>query len=309
MVDSVSPKAEALIPNVSTVVVAQDEVIRLAVISLLASGHLLLNDLPGVGKTLLASSIARSIGSTFKRVQFTPDLLPTDITGAAVYNQTKESFQFIPGPVFANVVLADEINRTSSRTQSALLEAMGEGQITVDGQTHILDRPFWVVATQNEVDPCGTFPLPHAQLDRFLISLSIGYPDDAQQVAILERSEYGDPLPSAVLTPQEVSQMQDLVQRVQVARPVIEYVARILTATREQPEIALGVSPRGGVLLQRAAQACAALDGRSFVTPDDVKAVAEAVIAHRLILAPSSGADPSPREVIADVLATTSVPL
>ena len=243
MVDSVSRKSEALIRNVATVVVAPDEVIRLAVISLLAGGHLLLNDLPGVGKTLLASSIARSIGSTFKRIQFTPDLLPTDITGAAVYNQTKESFQFIPGPVFANVVLADEINRTSSRTQSALLEAMGEGQVTVDGQTHVLDRPFWVVATQNEVDPYGTFPLPHAQLDRFLISLSIGYPDDAQQVAILERSEHGDAVAGAVLTPQDVREMQDLVQQVQVARPVKEYVARILTATREQPEIALGVSP------------------------------------------------------------------
>ena len=305
----VSHNAESLIQNVSTVVVAQDTVIRLGIASLLASGHLLLNDLPGVGKTLLARSIAQSIGATFKRVQFTPDLLPMDITGASIYDQAHGQFHFTPGPIFAHVVLADEINRASSRTQAALLEAMGEGQVTVDGQTYPLDQPFWVVATQNEVDSYGTFPLPHAQLDRFLMSLSIGYPSDEEQVAILERSEHGEHMPSAVLTPQEVRQMQDQVRQVKVAQPVKEYIARILAATRQYPEVALGVSPRGGVQLQRAAQAWAALGGRTYITPDDVKTVAAPVLAHRLILAPSSGADLSPQDVVSAVMEQVPVPM
>ena len=287
---------------------AQDEVIRLGVASLLARGHLLLNDLPGVGKTLLARSIAHSIGASFKRIQFAPDLLATDITGASIYDQAQGEFHFIPGPVFAHVVLADEINRASSRTQSALLEAMGEGQVSADGQTYPLAQPFWVVATQNEVDPYGTFPLPHAQLDRFLMSLSIGYPSDEQQVTILERSEHGDTVPPTLLTTQEVSQMQDQVQQVAVARPVKEYIARIVAATRQYPEIVLGVSPRGGVQLQRAAQAWAALDGRSFVTPDDVKAVAKAVLAHRLILTFASPTDHSPEVVVGTLLEEVPVP-
>ena len=209
---SFSHKAESLVENVASVVVARPEVLRLSITALLAAGHLLLNDLPGVGKTLLARSIARSMGAVFNRIQFTPDLLPTDITGASIYNQARGDFQFVPGPIFGNIILADEINRASTRTQSALLEAMGERQVTVDGQTYPLGQPFWVIATQNEVDAYGTFPLPHAQVDRFLMSLSIGYPNDEQQVTILERSEHEEPMLSEVLTAQEVCQMQEMVQ-------------------------------------------------------------------------------------------------
>ena len=306
--DKVSDKAEAVIRNVATVVVARDRVIRLGVASLLAGGYLLLNDLPGVGKTLMARSIAQSVGATFKRIQFTPDLLPTDITGASIYDQSEREFHFVPGPLFAQVVLADEINRASSRTQSALLEAMGERQVTVDGETYPLGQPFWVVATQNQVDPYGTFPLPHAQLDRFLMSLQIGYPSDEEQVDILERSEHGDPVPSEVLNPDDVCLLQDYVQQVEVARPVKEYISRILTATREHPDIALGASPRGGVQLQRAAQAWAALEGRSFVIPDDVKAVVTPVLDHRLIITTSSAADLTPAEVVDSVIRAVPVP-
>ena len=307
--DVVSDKAEAVIRNVATVVVARERVIRLGVTSLLAGGHLLLNDLPGVGKTLMARSIARSIGATFKRIQFTPDLLPTDITGASIYDQSEREFHFVPGPLFAQVVLADEINRASSRTQSALLEAMGERQVTVDGETYPLGQPFWVVATQNQVDPYGTFPLPHAQLDRFLMSLQIGYPSDEEQVDILERSEHGDPVPSEVLSPEDICQLQDHVQQVEVARPVKEYISRILAATREHPDIVLGASPRGGVQLQRASQAWAALEGRSFVIPDDVKAVVTPVLDHRLIITPSSAADQTSADVVDSVLQEVPVPV
>ena len=307
--DTVSNKAEAIIQNVATVVVAPERVIRLGVASLLAGGHLLLNDLPGVGKTLLAKSIAQSIGATFKRIQFTPDLLPTDITGASIYDQNRREFHFVRGPVFSQVVLADEINRASSRTQSALLEAMGERQVSVDGETYPLGQPFWVVATQNQVDPYGTFPLPHAQLDRFLMSLRIGYPSEEEQVDILERSEHGDPVPSQVLGPQDICELQDHVQQVEVARPVKEYISRILAATREHPDIVLGASPRGGVQLQRAAQAWAALEGRSFATPDDVKAVVTPVLDHRLIITPSSASDRTPADVVDSVMEKIPVPV
>ena len=305
---SFSHKAESLVENVASVVVARQEVLRLSITALLAAGHLLLNDLPGVGKTLLARSIARSMGAAFNRIQFTPDLLPTDITGASIYNQARGDFQFVPGPIFGNIILADEINRASTRTQSALLEAMGERQVTVDGHTYPLGQPFWVIATQNEVDAYGTFPLPHAQVDRFLMSLSIGYPNDEQQVTILERSEHEEPMFSEVLTAQEVCQMQEMVQQVEVARPVKEFIARILAASREHPETALGVSPRGGVQLQKAAQAWAAIQGRSYVIPDDVKAVALPVLSHRIVLVASSSLS-SPRELVDRVLEEVPVPL
>jgi MoxR-like ATPase len=228
------------------------------------------------------------MGAVFKRVQFTPDLLPSDITGASVYNQSQGKFQFVPGPIFANVVLADEINRASTRTQAALLEAMGEGQVTVDGQSYPLPHPFWVVATQNDVDPYGTFPLPHAQLDRFLMLLSIGYPSTEEQVLILDRNQHGDPASARMLNAQEVGEMQAQVRDVEVARPVKEYIARLLLATRQHPDSRLGGSPRAGVQLQRAAQAHAAMAGRGYLTPEDVKAVAAPVLAHRIILSPEA---------------------
>ena len=299
--------ADTLVRNVSTAVVAPDEVIRLSVVSLLAGGHLLLTDLPGMGKTLLARSLAHSIDGSFKRIQFTPDLLPTDITGASIFHQGEGRFEFLQGPIFANVVLADEVNRASARTQSALLEAMAEDQVTADGKSYRLPEPFWVVATQNIVDDYGTFPLPQAQLDRFLMSLSIGSPTSAEQVQILERNERGDPVVKPVLTTSRIREMQSAVREVPVARPVKEYIANIVVATRQHPLLALGVSARGGVLLQRAAQALAALRGDEYVTPDHVKAVANPVMAHRIILSPSAGL--SARDAIDQVVKSVPVPL
>ncbi|MCH7706238.1 MAG: AAA family ATPase [Chloroflexi bacterium] len=298
--------ADALIANVSGAVVAPAEVIQLSVVSLLSGGHLLLNDLPGMGKTLLARSLAYSIEGSFKRIQFTPDLLPTDITGSSIYNQGASQFDFIPGPVFANVVLADEINRASTRTQSALLEAMAESQVTVDGHSYPLPDPFWVVATQNEVDGYGTFPLPQAQLDRFIISLTIGYPDPAEQVTILERNRMGDPVVEPVLTISHIRDMQAQVREIEVARPVREYLSSILAATRSHPQIELGASPRSGVQLQIAAQALAALRGDSFVTPEHIKAVALPVLRHRIIPAPS--ATLSVEDAISETIQSIPVP-
>lgn len=298
--------ADALIANVSGAVVAPADVIQLSVVSLLSGGHLLLNDLPGMGKTLLARTLAYSIEGSFKRIQFTPDLLPTDITGSSIYNQGEGRFDFIPGPVFANVVLADEINRASTRTQSALLEAMAEGQVTVDGHSYPLPDPFWVVATQNEVDGYGTFPLPQAQLDRFIISLTIGYPDPVEQVTILERNRQGDPVVEPVLTTSRIRDMQSQVRDVEVARPIMEYLSSILAATRNHPQITLGASPRSGVQLQIAAQSLAALRGDSFVTPEHVKAVALPVLRHRIVPAPS--ATLSVEDAISDTIQAVPVP-
>lgn len=298
--------ADALIANVSGAVVAPAEVIQLSVVSLLSGGHLLLNDLPGLGKTLLARSLAYSIDGSFKRIQFTPDLLPTDITGSSIYNQGEGRFDFVWGPVFANVVLADEINRASTRTQSALLEAMAESQVTVDGHSYPLPDPFWVVATQNEVDGYGTFPLPQAQLDRFMISLTIGYPDPDEQVTILERNRQGDPVVEPVLTTTTIRDMQSQVRDVDVVRPIMEYLSSILAATRSHPQIALGASPRSGVQLQIASQALAALQGDLFVTPEHIKAVALPVLRHRIIPAPS--ATMSVEDAISETIESIPVP-
>ncbi len=304
--ESLLDGVETLVRNVSSAVVARPEVIRLSVASLLAGGHLLLNDLPGVGKTLLARSLASSIGGSFNRIQFNPDLLPTDITGSSIFHQANGRFEFIPGPIFANVVLADEVNRSSTRTQSALLEAMAEGQVTADGETYPLPEPFWVVATQNEVDSYGTFPLPQAQLDRFTMSLSIGDPSTDDQVSILERNQTGDPGVEAVLSRDDVWEMQRQVRDVEVARPVREYLANVLVASRDHRELKLGASSRGGVLLQRAAQAEAAMRGSTFVAPEHVKSVVIPVLAHRVIPAPNAAM--GPEDVIRDILQTVPVP-
>ena len=299
--------ADGLVRNVSKAVVARGEVIRLSVASLLAGGHLLLNDLPGSGKTLLARSLARSLGVSFKRIQFNPDLLPTDITGSSVFNRVENRFEFVEGPIFANVVLADEINRTSTRTQSALFEAMAEGQVTADGRSYSLPDPFWLVATQNEVDAYGTFPLPHAQIDRFMMSLNIGNPSEDEQVEILERNQRGDPLVEPILDGESIREMQAEVREVGIARPVREYLARILVATRNHPAITLGVSSRGGVHLQRSAQAVAAMQGDGFVAPEHIKAVATPVMTHRVIATP--GAATSSREAIRAVVDSVRVPI
>ncbi len=259
--------------------------LRLILAALIARGHLLLEDVPGVGKTLVAKALARSLATDFKRIQCTPDLLPSDVTGSSLYDQRRQEFVFVPGPLFAHVALVDEINRATPRTQSSLLEAMAEGQITTDGVTRPLEQPFFVIATQNPVETVGTFPLPEAQLDRFLFSLSLGYPGYASEVLILEREEHDNPLDGIqpALSLDDVLRLQESVLRVEVARPLKEYIIRLIGATRNHPEVILGVSPRGGVAIQRAAQAMALLNGRDFVIPDDVKTVAPAAMAHRLI--------------------------
>lgn len=279
----VAPAARALIANIRRVVVAREHTLRLAAIGLLCDGHILLEDVPGVGKTLLAKTLAISIEATFKRIQFTPDLLPADITGSSVYKPASGEFSFVPGPIFANVVLGDEINRATPRTQSAMLEAMAERQVSADGATYPLPRPFCVIATENPVETYGTFPLPEAQLDRFLLTLSLGYPDLEQTVEILDREEHEEPSAGIVLTCGEVLRAQAAVRAVNVATTVKRYIAALTEATRQHAEVVLGVSPRGAVALQRAAQANAGLEGRDFVLPDDVKAMAPSVLSHRII--------------------------
>ncbi len=276
---------ERLQDNVTQVVVVEPSALGLILTTILARGHLLLEDVPGMGKTLVAKTLARSISASFKRIQCTPDLLPSDITGTSIYNQQEQRFVFVPGPLFAQLVLVDEINRATPRTQSSLLESMAERQVTVDGREHVLEEPFFLTATQNPVETSGTFPLPEAQLDRFLISLSLGYPQFEDEVLILEREEHGDPLSNieAVLSPGDIVALQDVVRDIGVVRPLKEYIVQLLIATRRHPDVLLGVSPRGGVALQRAAQAMALLNHRNFVTPDDIKAVAKGVLAHRMI--------------------------
>ncbi|MBI4284018.1 MAG: MoxR family ATPase [Chloroflexi bacterium] len=300
-------QVQAVVDNIRKVVVASPEVIKLSLLGLLCQGHVLLDDFPGVGKTLLAKALAESLQANFKRIQFTPDLLPTDITGSSIYNPANGDFKFVPGPIFANIVLADEINRSSPRTQSALLEAMGEGYVTFDGITRPLPRPFFVIATRNLAEAHGTFPLPQSQLDRFLLSFGIGYPKREEEVEILERHEHGETNISPVLTASDIVSMQEQIYQVAVARPVKEYIANIVSETRESAEIIVGVSPRGSVFLQRAAQARAAMEGRDFATPDDVKAVAPAVLRHR-ILPRASESDASARCIEA-ILSTVPVPL
>jgi len=280
--------ARRLISNIERVIMGKREAIRLAVIALLADGHLLIEDVPGVAKTMLARSLARSLGATFRRIQCTPDLLPTDITGLSVFNQKTGEFEFNPGPVMANIVLADEINRAPPRTQSALLEAMGERQVTVDGVTRQLARPFCVIATENPIEYEGTFPLPEAQLDRFLLRMTIGYPSAESESDILLRLQLIHPVEEIqqVVTADELLTAQQEVRQVFVHQKVRDYVVRLVQATRTHPDTALGASPRGSLGLLRCAQARAACDGMSFLVPDQVKALLVPTLAHRLILTP-----------------------
>ena len=275
-----------IIENVSHVIVGKEHSIELLLVALLADGHVLIEDIPGLGKTLIAKSLARSIGASFKRVQFTPDLLPGDITGFNVYDQQACHFTFQPGPVMTHVLLADEINRTIPRTQSSLLESMEERQVTVDGKTYGLPHPFFVMATQNPIELEGTFPLPEAQLDRFLLRLRLGYPGQQEEIAILERFREKDPLRELepVATPEQIAELQEARKRIHVSQPVKEYITSIVGATRRSSSLRLGASPRGSLSLMRAGQAMAALRARDYVLPDDVKSLAIPVLAHRLIL-------------------------
>jgi MoxR-like ATPase len=287
-------------------------VIDLALVAILCEGHVLLEDVPGTGKTMLARSIAASLGCTFRRVQFTPDLLPSDVTGINYFNQKAQEFEFRPGPVVSQVVLADEINRATPRTQSALLEAMQERQITIDGETYPLPRPFLVMATQNPIELEGTFPLPEAQVDRFLLKLPIGYPTEKEEHDILLRFEREDPLETleAVTTPDELIEMQRQAREVRVEESVRGYIVDVARATREYREIQLGASPRGTLALYKCAQALAAIRGREYVLPDDVKLLAPYVLTHRIMISPATRLRGRQlADVLMDVIDTVPVPV
>jgi len=308
----ISDVAQKIIDNVETVIVGKHGVVEQATLALLCQGHVLIEDVPGVGKTALAKALARSVGCSFRRIQFTPDLLPSDVTGVSIYNQKTGEFEFRAGPVMAQIVLADEINRATPKTQSALLESMEEHQITVDGVTHPLPIPFLVMATQNPIEYEGTFPLPEAQLDRFLLRLSLGYPDASDEMLILGRQQISHPLDmlQQVVQVDELLEAQMAVRRdVYVDRLIRQYIVAIVGATRQHPDVYLGASPRGSLGLFRTAQALAALRGRDYVIPDDIKWLAEPVLAHRLIVNPAARIkNVSAREVIAEVLETVPIP-
>lgn len=302
--------SQRILASVNTVIDGKSDAARLALTVLLAQGHLLLEDVPGVGKTLLAKTLARTIDCTVSRIQFTPDLLPSDITGVSIYNQSTRLFEFRPGAVFANIVIGDEINRASAKTQSALLECMEEHQVTVDGDSYQLDEPFMVVATQNPIEMEGTYPLPEAQRDRFMARISMGYPDKDSEIEMLETHQATSPLArvSAVVTAADVAAMIATVQHVYVSQAVKEYTVSLGRATRESPLLRLGASPRSMLQLLRAAKATAALDGRDFVLPDDVVSVAESVLAHRIILErKAAGSGETPHGVIRGILSRLPV--
>ena len=286
----VGPRAQRVIDQVETVIVGKTETVRRAVVALLCSGHLLIEDVPGTGKTMLARAMARSLDCTFKRIQFTPDLLPSDITGTSVFNQKTGEFVFHPGPVFANIVLADEINRATPKTQSSLLECMEEFQVSVDGVTHELPAPFFVIATQNNIEHQGTYPLPEAQLDRFVMRVGMGYPSKADEVRILDHQEHGHPIHSAhsVVSGDEVMEMKAAVRGVRAGEAVREYIVELVDATRHHPMLLLGASTRAALDLLHSSQALAALRGRPYVLPDEPKELAVSVLAHRLILRPEA---------------------
>jgi MoxR-like ATPase len=282
----ISETAARLSQNIQEVIVGKNEIIELTLIAMLCEGHLLLEDVPGTGKTTLAKTIAKSLGCSFQRIQFTPDLLPSDVTGIYYYNQKAQEFEFRPGPIFSQILLADEINRATPRTQSALLEAMQEGQSTVDIVTHHLPRPFLVMATQNPIELEGTFPLPEAQLDRFLMKIGLGYPDEAEENDILLRFERSDPLQTleTVADPRSILKMQAEIRSVRVEASVRNYIVSICRSTRSHPDIELGASPRATMALYRSCQALAAIRGREYVLPDDAKILAPYVLTHRLII-------------------------
>ena len=303
--------AKTILDNVEQVIVGKREAIELAVIALISKGHLLIEDAPGVGKTMLARSLAKSLDCTFKRIQFTPDMLPGDITGVSVYNQKTEDFEFRPGPVMAQIVLADEINRATPKVQSALLECMDERQITVDGITHKMPVPFHVVATRNPIEYEGTFPLPETQLDRFLLRVNLGYPSASDEITIMEAQQHSHPIEhlEPVATDADVEMFQTAVKDIYVDDLIKEYIASLVEATRNHPSIFLGASPRASLALFRTAQAHALLQGRDYVLPDDVKTLAEAVLAHRLIIRLTDASlDRSGRATVAELLETVPVP-
>ena len=303
--------ANRVASNVERVIVGKHREVQLVLVALLCKGHVLIEDVPGVGKTVLAKSISRSIGCTFRRIQFTPDLLPSDVTGVSVFDQGSGQFEFRPGPVIAQIVLADEINRATPKTQSSLLEAMEEAQVTVDGITRPLPNPFVVLATENPIEYEGTFPLPEAQLDRFLVRLSLGYPGRNNEIDVLERQSKVHPLDALeqVVTVEELIEAQDAIKDVHVERLILEYIVALVEASRNHDDVYLGASPRGSLALYNTSRAWAALQGRDYVIPDDVKEMAEPSLAHRLIMSPAARMkNIDSRLVVRELLTTTPVP-
>ena len=309
--DELAVTTGLIIESIERVIEGKPGVVKLALTVLLSEGHLLIEDVPGVGKTMLAKALARTIDCSVRRVQFTPDLLPSDVTGVAVYNQETREFEFKPGAIFANIVVGDEINRASPKTQSALLECMEERQVTVDGITYTLSSPFMVVATQNPIEMEGTYALPEAQLDRFTARISMGYPSTAAELAMLDSHGITNPLDdlSPVTDAMEIVKLVDTVRRIYVSDPVRRYAVELVNATRKSPDIRLGASPRATLQLLRASRAVAALEGRDYVLPDDIKMLAEPVLAHRIMLSSEAQvARRSTRQVIADLLARIPIP-
>ncbi|MBA3875764.1 MAG: AAA family ATPase [Anaerolinea sp.] len=301
---------DRVLANVERVIVGKHREVRFALVALLCRGHLLIEDVPGTGKTVLAKAIAKSLGCTFRRIQFTPDLLPSDVTGLSIYNQKTQEFEFRPGPIMSQVVLADEINRATPKTQSSLLECMEERQATVDGTTWAMPDPFLVIATQNPIEYEGTFALPEAQLDRFMLRIKLGYPQPVEEIVILDEQKRHHPIEEleTVCSVEELREMQAAVREVYVDPSVAEYIVRLVGATRTHPDVYLGASPRGSIALYRAGQALAGLLGRDYVLPDDVKALAEPALAHRLIIKTSSSIhDVHPAQVVAELLEATPI--
>ncbi len=309
--DSARELAQKIIENIEKVIVGKSRAVELGVIALMCEGHALIEDVPGVGKTMLARSIARSVGASFKRIQFTPDLLPTDVTGVSIYNQQTGEFEFREGPIIAQMVLADEVNRATPKTQSAMLEAMDERQVTVEGITHSVPRPFMVMATQNPVEYEGTFPLPEAQLDRFLLIISLGYPTIEEELEIIERQQVAHPIESLepVATAQEVTDLQRAIRSIYVDDLVKQYIVNLTDATRSHTDISLGASPRASLAMYRGGQAIALIRGRDFVLPDDVKDLAQPMLSHRMIVSPAARMrGVSSQDVVEIILEQTPVP-
>ena len=310
MVKNVQEPAERVVANVERVIVGKHVEVRMALVALLCEGHILIEDVPGVGKTMLAKALSKSIGCSFRRIQFTPDLLPSDVTGLSIFNQKTQEFEFRPGPIMAQVVLADEINRATPKTQSALLECMEERQATIDGTTHPMPSPFLVIATQNPIEYEGTFALPEAQLDRFMLRLRLGYPKAMEEIVILDEQKRLHPIDDLrqTLDLEELRQMQSGIKEIYVDQTVAEYIVRLVTATREHPDVYLGASPRGSLNLYRSSQAFAALEGRDYVIPDDVKQLAVAVLAHRLIIkSQASLREIDPDSIVREILAQVPI--
>ena len=307
---SIQQTGELVAANVERVIVGKRHEVRLTLVALLCRGHLLIEDVPGTGKTMLAKALARSLGCSFRRIQFTPDLLPSDVTGLSIYNQRTQEFEFRPGPIMAQVVLADEINRATPKTQSSLLECMEEHQATIDGTTYAMPEPFLVIATQNPIEYEGTFALPEAQLDRFMLRIRLGYPSQLDEQTILDQQKITHPLDdlTEVLSVEQLLELQKGVREIYVDPTVSDYIVRLVNATRTHPDVYLGASPRGSLALYRTGQALAALDGRDYVIPDDIKALAESCLDHRLIIKTSSSMhDIDPRQVVAELLDSVAV--